>query len=211
MVGEGRAGVAGAAAGGKAGAAPRVGIFGGTFDPPHIGHLIVAQDAWAELELDRVVFMPAAVPPHKSDWSITPAAVRLEMLRAAVAGDPRFEVSDLELRRAGPSYTVDTLRELHAREPGVVLFFMLGVDQFREFHTWREPEEVARLAHLVVLSRDGETVEEKPGLPCKRLSVTRIDLSATAIRARVAAGEPIRYLVPEGVTAVIGREGLYRG
>jgi nicotinate-nucleotide adenylyltransferase len=189
----------------------RIGIFGGTFDPPHIGHLIVAQDAWAALGLDRVVFMPAAVPPHKADLAITPAALRLEMIRAAVAGDPRFEVSDLELRRAGPSYTVDTLRELRARDPEVALFFLLGVDQFRDLHLWREPEELARLATLVVVSRGGEAVTTKPGLPHRLLEVTRIDLSATALRARVAAGEPIRYLVPEAVAAVIGREGLYGG
>jgi nicotinate-nucleotide adenylyltransferase len=196
---------------GERGGGARVGIFGGTFDPPHIGHLIVAQDAWAALRLDRVVFIPAAVPPHKSELPITPAEVRLEMLRAAVAGDPRFEVSDLELRRTGPSYTVDTLRALHEAEPDATLYFLLGVDQFREFHSWREPEEVARLARLVVLSRGGESVEVGGVPPHRRLEVTRVDLSATAIRARVAAGEPIRYLVPAAVEAVIEREGLYRG
>lgn len=189
----------------------RVGIFGGTFDPPHIGHLIVAQDAWAALGLDRVLFVPAAVPPHKRGRAVSPAALRLEMIRAAVAGDPRFEVEDLELRRAGPSYTVDTLRELRARDPEGELFFLLGVDQFRELHTWREPEEVARLATLAVLSRGGaEGGEEAVGFPHRTVQVTRIDLSATEIRRRVPAGEPIRYLVPAEVDAVVRREGLYR-
>lgn len=162
------------------------------------------------LDLDRIIFVPAAAPPHKWDRSITPAPARLELLRTAVAGDPRFEVSDLELRRAGPSFTVDTLRELHARHQEAELFFLLGMDQFQEFDTWRESMEVARLAKLVVLSRDGATAESKPAVPHLMLEVTRIDISATALRARVAAGEPIRYLVPDGVAALIEREGLYR-
>lgn len=194
----------------SAGDTVRIGVFGGTFDPPHIGHLIVAQDAWSALELDRVLFVPAASPPHKTGSRITPAALRLEMLRAALAGDPRFEAEDLELRRAGPSYTVDTLRELRARYPAASLFFLLGSDQFRELHTWREPDEIARLARLVVLSRGGSEEDGRVEFPHQRLRVTRIDLSATEVRARVAAGEPIRYLVPEGVAAVIEREGLYR-
>lgn len=205
-VGEGRE--ADAAGGGV-----RIGVFGGTFDPPHLGHLIVAQDAWLALGLERVVFVPAASPPHKAHRVITPAALRLELLRAAVAGDPRFEVSDLELRRAGPSYTVDTLRELRGAYPGASLYFLMGVDQFRELHTWREPEEVARLARLVVIGRGGESggLPATGDFPHLLLEATRIDLSATEIRARVAAGEPIRYLVPAAVEALIEREGLYRG
>lgn len=205
MSGEGGTGESSA----SAGAVVRLGVFGGTFDPPHLGHLIVAQDAWSALGLDRLLFVPAAAPPHKVDRAITPARLRLEMLRAALAGDPRFEAEDLELRRAGPSYTVDTLRELRTRYPAAELFFLLGTDQFRELHTWREPAEIARLARLVVLSRGGEEVEARVDFPHQRLQVTRIDLSATEVRARVAEGRPIRYLVPEGVTDVIGREGLY--
>lgn len=193
-------------------AGPRIGIFGGTFDPPHLGHLIVAQDALVALGLERVLFIPAAVPPHKIQREITPAALRLELLRAAVAGDPRFEVSDLELRRAGPSYTVDTLRELQERHPAASLYFLLGVDQFRELHGWREPEAISRLATLAVIGREGELGEGSVAtrFPHHMVAATRIDISATAVRARVAAGEPIRYLVPERVAAVIEREGLYR-
>lgn len=193
-------------------AGPRIGIFGGTFDPPHLGHLIVAQDALVALGLERVLFIPAAVPPHKIQREITPAALRLELLRAAVAGDPRFEVSDLELRRAGPSYTVDTLRELQERHPAASLYFLLGVDQFRELHGWREPEAISRLATLAVIGREGELGEGAVAtrFPHRMVAATRIDISATAVRARVAAGEPIRYLVPERVAAVIEREGLYR-
>lgn len=200
------------------GPGPRIGIFGGTFDPPHLGHLIVAQDAWQALRLDQLIFVPAAAPPHKRGRAITEATIRLGMLKAAVAGDPRFEVSDLELRRAGPSYTVDTLRELRGANPGAELYFLLGVDQFAGFPTWREPEEIARLAKLVVLTRGGEAPDASVAngevgaerFPHLLLEVTRIDLSATAIRARVAAGEPIRYLVPEEVAAIIRSEGLYR-
>lgn len=185
-------------------------MFGGTFDPPHLGHLIVAQDAWRELALDRVLFVPAAVPPHKRGRVTAPAALRLAMLEAATAEDARFAVDDLELRRAGPSYTVDTLRALRERDAAGTFFFLLGADQFREFHSWREPREIARLATLVVLSREGaDTGAPALDVPCRRLAVTRVDISATEIRRRVATGEPIRYLVPPGVEDVIRREGLY--
>lgn len=189
----------------------RAGVFGGTFDPPHIGHLIVAQDAWLALGLEHVLFVPAAVPPHKRGRVATPAELRLEMLQAAVVDDARFEVTDLELRRPGPSYTVDTLRELRERDPEGALFFLLGADQFREFHTWRAPEEIARLANLVVLSRAGvEDVAPAIDVPYRRVVVTRIDVSSTEVRRRVAADEPIRYLVPAAVEEIIRREGLYR-
>jgi nicotinate-nucleotide adenylyltransferase len=190
----------------------RLGIFGGTFDPPHLGHLIAAQDAFSALGLDRVLFVPAAVPPHKQGGVSTPAEARLEMLRAAVAGDPRFEVDDLELRRPGPSYTVDTLRELRRRDPSASLSILMGVDQFCALHTWREPLEIARLAEVVVLTRDGIVDVGTPlDIPYRLVPVTRIDLSATEIRRRVAAGEPIRYLVPPAVESIIVREGFYGG
>jgi len=189
----------------------RLGVFGGTFDPPHIGHVIVAQDAWQALGLDLVLFVPARLPPHKRDRALAPAELRRAMVQAAVAGDPRFEVDETELRRSGPSYTVDTLRELRERYPESALFLLLGADQVQQFHTWRAPEEIARLATLVVLSRGGaENVAPTLDVPYRVVPVTRIDLSATEIRRRVAAGEPIRYLVPPGVEAIIQREGLYR-
>lgn len=186
----------------------RLGVFGGTFDPPHTGHLIVAQDAWSALGLDRVIFVPAAEPPHKVGMPITPGPIRLELVRAAVGGDERFEVSDLELRRAGPSYTVDTLRALRAGDPPPELFLLIGADQVREFDNWRAPDEILRLATVVGFMRGGEAPVARPGI--RWIRVTRIDLSATEIRRRVAAGEPIRYLVPPAVEAIIRREGLYR-
>lgn len=190
----------------------RLGLLGGTFDPPHVGHLMVAQDALEALDLDRVLFIPAAVPPHKQGQVTAPAKVRLEMLRAAIAGDPRFAADDMEIRRPGPSYTVTTLRELREREPDSRLFFLAGTDQMRELHTWKEPQEIARLATLVAVSREGAAVNQCGcgHLPLRSIQVTRIDLSATHVRRRVAEGRSIRYLVPEGVEAIIRREGLYR-
>ena len=189
----------------------RLGVFGGSFDPPHLGHLLAASDAAQALRLDRVLWIPSAVHPLKRDRVRAAPDVRLEMVRAAIAGDPRFEADDLELRRAGPSYTVDTLRELRARHPGAELFFLVGADIPRELPAWKEPEEVVRLARLVVVSRTGETVPEDLPYAARAVHVTRTDVSATEIRRRVAAGETIRYLVPEAVRAVIERERLYRG
>jgi nicotinate-nucleotide adenylyltransferase len=188
----------------------RIGILGGTFDPPHLGHLVVASDAFERLALDRLILVPSATPPHKHGSVQATAAQRLAMVRAAVAGDARFEVDDLELRRPGPSYTVDTLRAMRDRFPGCEILFLIGVDAARELPSWREPGEVARLARLAVLSRGGETLPTEGGEPPLRVEVTRIDISATAIRERVARGLPIRYHVPEPVRAIIEREGLYR-
>ena len=184
----------------------RLGVFGGTFDPPHIGHLIVAQDARRALGLDRVVFVPASIPPHKRTDSITPPGTRLAMVRAAIAGDTGFEVDDLELRREGPSWTVETLRSLRSRLPDAELILLIGSDQYAEFESWREPGEIRRLARLAVLTREGGA--DQPD-DVDTVAVTRIDVSSTGIRARAAAGEPIRYLVPNAVEALIRLHGLY--
>jgi nicotinate-nucleotide adenylyltransferase len=187
----------------------RLGVYGGAFDPPHLGHLVAASDACQALELDRLLWIPSAVHPLKAVG--TAPALRLEMVRAAVAGDPRFQADDLELRRTGPSYTVDTLRELRAREPGAALFFLTGADNLADLPRWREPDEIARLATLAVVSRAGETVPADLPYPAVAVPVTRLDVSSTEIRRRVAAGQSIRYLVPEAVRAVIERERLYGG
>ena len=202
----------------ESGRGQRLGILGGTFDPPHVGHLIVAQDAWARLELDRLILVPARVPPHKPAGAPTAPELRLEMTRAAIAGDGRFQVDELELRRQGPSYTVDTLRTLAERHPDAELFLLLGADQLSEFASWREPQEVARLARLAVFDRLDLSVEQARSLlerdgvevAVERVDVTRIDVSSTMIRERVRLGLPIRYLVPAGVEEVVRREGLYR-
>lgn len=189
----------------------RIGVLGGTFDPPHTGHLIVASVAFEALRLDRLLFVPAAVPPHKLGTVIATPQQRLQMVRLAVAGDPRFEVDDVELRRSGASYTVDTLRELREREPDAELFFLLGADQLRELHTWRDPEAVSRLACLAVLSRGEERISEAGRYRFLPVAVPRIDIAATEIRRRVASGESVRYLVPEAVREMIGSERLYLG
>lgn len=185
----------------------RLGVFGGTFDPPHIGHLVAAQDARTALELDRVVLVPAAVPPHKLDRPITPGHLRLELLRAAVAGDAGFEVDDMELRRDGPSWTVDTLRALREGRPDAELFLLVGMDQFAEFDTWRDPDQIRRLARIAVLDRGGAAAPA--GADWTAVHVTRIDLTSTEVRRRVAAGRPIRFLVPDPVESLIVRHGLY--
>jgi len=186
----------------------RLGVYGGAYDPPHLGHLVAASDACEALGLDRLLWIPSAVHPLKPVR--TAADVRLEMVRAAVAGDGRFVADGLELQRAGPSYTVDTLRELRAREPEAELFFLTGADNLRELPRWREPGEIARLATLAVLERAGEALPADPPLAAVAVTVTRVDVSSTDIRRRVAAGQSIRYLVPEAVRAVIERERLYR-
>ena len=187
----------------------RLGVYGGAFDPPHLGHLVAASDACQVLALDRLLWIPSAVHPLKAVG--TAAALRLEMVRAAVAGDPRFAADDLELRRTGPSYTVDTLRALRAREPDAALFFLTGADNLAELPRWREPEEIARLATLAVVSRAGDALPADAPYPAVAVTVTRVDVSSTEVRRRVAAGESIRYLVPDAVRAIIERERLYGG
>jgi nicotinate-nucleotide adenylyltransferase len=189
--------------------ARRIGIFGGTFDPPHAGHLIVAADAFEQLQLDLLLFIPAAVPPHKSRVVASPEQ-RLRMLHAALDGDHRFGIDELELRRSGPSYTVDTLTELSAREPDAELIFLLGIDQFRAFSTWVRPHEITRLATLAVMSREGERPDLGGEFGGIEVRVTRVDLSSTSLRAKAAAGADLRYYVAPGVAEVIHHEGLYR-
>ncbi|HSR42837.1 MAG TPA: nicotinate-nucleotide adenylyltransferase [Longimicrobiales bacterium] len=192
---------------------PRVGILGGTFDPLHVGHLIVAQDVLQALDLERILFLPAAQPPHKEGRAVTPARIREEMVRAGVANDPRFEMSDLEIRRGGRSYTVQSLRRLSSFHAQTRFHLIMGVDQFAEFSTWRDPQEVAVLARLVVMTRAGEDPSQvDPGVEVdyEAVPVTRVDVSSTRIRARVREGRPVRYLVPEPVRRIIEREGLYK-
>ena len=195
-------------------ASARVGLFGGTFDPPHRGHVAVASDVADALELDRVLWIPAGEPPHKTGDRITPARLRLEMTRAAAAADARFEVSDVEAEREGASYTVDTVRALRESDPDARLFLIVGTDQFSELGTWRASEELLRLVELVVMDRDGlvarDHVPDVPGADAARfVSVRRIDVSSTDVRAAVRDGRDVSELVPDAVSEIIGREGLY--
>lgn len=174
-------------------------MLGGTFDPPHVGHLIVAQDLVERLELDLLLVVPAGRPPHRE--AVLPAEARLRLVRHAFRGDLRIEVPDLEVRREGPSYTVDTLEELRDRRSPRTLYCVIGADQLRVFPEWHEHERILRRARLAVMARGGEVPEPGP-LPAdawEQVEVTRIDVSSTRIRQRLRDGRSIRYLVPESI------------
>jgi nicotinate-nucleotide adenylyltransferase len=195
-----------------------IGILGGTFNPPHMGHLVMAQEALDQLELDGVVLMPVATPPHKEAAEDPGGSVRLELCRLAVAGDERLDACALEIDRGGASYTVDTLRELHEREPEQELTFIVGGDMAHSLPAWREPEAVLSLARLAVAERAGVRREDiaarldplHAGDRVVFFDMPRIDISSSAIRRRVAAGRPVRYLVPDAVAAAIAEHDLYR-
>jgi nicotinate-nucleotide adenylyltransferase len=190
----------------------RLGIFGGTFDPPHLGHLLVAIDAVEALALDRLIFVPAARQPLKADMVTAPAAARLAMVQRRVGDDPRFGVDSVEIDRDGLSFTIDTLRAFAARAPEAERFFLLGADAWRTFPRWREPSEIMRLATVVVLTRGGEPIgPAASGLRAPRvLPARRIDVSSTEIRSRVRAGLSLRGFVSEAVREYIEENGLYQ-
>ncbi len=196
----------------------RLGILGGTFNPPHIGHLVCAQEACAQLGLDRVVLMPAGRPPHKQVDGDPGGEARRALCELAIAGDVRLAVSDLELRRPGLSFTVDTLRALHEHSPQDELTFIVGGDMARSLPSWREPEAVLSLATLAVGERgdDDRTAIAAAIAPLagaermRWFDMPRIDISSSLVRERVAAGEPIRDLVPDAVADAIERNGWYR-
>jgi nicotinate-nucleotide adenylyltransferase len=195
-----------------------VGILGGTFNPPHVAHLVCAREALDQLGLDRVVLVPVAAPPHKPLPDDPGPEVRLELCRRAAAGDERLEVSDIEVRRGGPSYTVATLEEIHARRPEDELTFIAGGDMAASLPEWREPERVLELARFAVAEREGAEREEierrTAGLGGRErivlFDMPRLDVSSSEVRARVAAGLPIDELVPPPVAAYIDERGLYR-
>jgi nicotinate-nucleotide adenylyltransferase len=195
----------------------RVGIYGGVFNPPHHGHLVAAQEAHSQLELDVVVWVPVGDAPHRAIESDPGAEVRFEMVELATSDDERFRVSRIELEREGPSYTADTLRELREREPEGELFLILGGDQALALPTWHEPEQVLELATLAVFER-GSSTRNAIGITIGRmvgaervrfLEMPRIDISSTMVRRRAAVGKPIRYLVPDKVANFIGAQSLY--
>lgn len=191
----------------------KLGVFGGTFDPVHHGHLIVAEYVRESVGLDRVVFIPTMISPHKADDAVTPAAHRLAMLREGVKSNPFFQVSDMEVERGGVSYTVDTLRALAEAHRSDQLYLLIGADNLIEFRTWKEPAEIVRLARLVVMNRPGfPSAQRDPELPENIIQcpVPSIDISATEIRQRVVNGLTISNLVPPGVARYIGRHRLYR-
>jgi nicotinate-nucleotide adenylyltransferase len=196
----------------------RIGILGGTFNPPHLGHLVCAQEAYIQLELERVILIPAREPPHKPVEDEPGPEHRLELCRLAVDGDPRFDVSEIELNRDGPSYTVDTLSLLHSSAPDTDLYLILGGDIAAGLPDWHEPQRVLSLSTLAVAKRLGtpkERVEQslarlRGGRRTRFFRMPRIGVSSTFIRERVRTGQPIRYLVPDPVAAYIADKGLYR-
>jgi nicotinate-nucleotide adenylyltransferase len=205
----------------------RLGIFGGTFDPPHVGHLLAASDAIEHLALDRLVFVPVATQPLKASRTTAPAADRLAMVRLTAGDDPRLETDSVELDRDGLSYTVDTLREFARRAPSAERFFLVGADVLSTFADWRDPHVVLDLATLAVLTRradpgaattgfgrpEGSNEGDLSAVLAQRSTVVptrRIDVSSTEIRARVRSGRSIHGFVTDGVAEYIGSHGLYR-
>jgi nicotinate-nucleotide adenylyltransferase len=197
----------------------RLGLLGGTFNPPHIGHLVCAQEALAQLALERVLLVPVREPPHKTSASDPGVEHRVELCRRAVAGETRIGVSRVDADVPGPSFTVDTLRRLHEDRPGDQLTFIVGGDMALSLPAWREPGAILELGELGVAAREGarradieERVAQVPGGAerVRFFDMPRLDISSSLIRRFVAAGRPIRYLVPDGVAAYIVEAGLYR-
>ncbi len=190
----------------------RVGVFGGTFDPPHIGHAIVASEVLAAARLGRVLWVPASIPPHKGGRRITPGHVRRRMVEAAIQGEPRFELCDLELERGGVSYTVDTLRALKRQHPDWSLSLIVGADLYRGFERWRSPGEIAELAEVIVVTRPGSdfSAEERDGGAGVRIvPIAALEISSSRVRERVGRNLAVRDMVAPAVLTIIEGEGLY--
>ena len=189
----------------------KVGLMGGSFDPIHLGHLRAAENAREALSLDLVLFVPAAEPPHKPTMGLSPAPDRLAMVALAIADNPSFVSSDLELRRSGPSYTVDTLAELARERQGDEVFLIVGSDTLGEMATWREPERIFALCTIAVADRPGAevTADPLPSARVVRVSGPGLYLSASEVRRRVRQGLSLRYLIPEKVAAYIATHELY--
>lgn len=191
----------------------RVGVLGGSFDPIHLGHLAAAEDAADALSLDRVLLVPASVPPHKLQGTSAPPEERLAMVREAVKGHDRLEACDIEIRRGGISYTIDTVNELFARfGRDVELWLLVGSDAFRDIASWRRADELLQMVKLAVLERPGESLPTVSGVP--RPTVVKLPnglcISSTEVRRRLASGEPISGLLPPAVELYIKTRGLYR-
>jgi len=183
----------------------KIGLYGGSFDPIHHGHLILAREALEKFGLDRVVFIPAGISPHKLGRPPAPAALRCEMVAAAIAGEPGFAWDDCEVRRAGVSFAIDTVRLMRGRHPGAEVFYFLGEDNLAALHTWKESNALEKLARLVVFSRGAPAAA--PRFP----TISRVvDISSTDIRNRIASGLPVSYLLPVSACQIITRHRLYR-
>lgn len=199
----------------------RIGIFGGTFDPIHVGHLLLAEHCLEQLELDQVRFMPAAISPLKQDREAADAKHRLEMVQLAISGQPCFAADDRELRRGGTSYTVDTLAEIALEMPEVDLVFMMGADSLADWDAWRAPQRICQLAFVAVLARGGQPPpnlsllekylpEDQKGTAAQHLvHMPQIELSSSDIRSRIISGRSTRYMLHPTTVAYIAAQGLY--
>ncbi|MER8100612.1 nicotinate-nucleotide adenylyltransferase [Kitasatospora sp. NPDC094016] len=189
----------------------RLGVMGGTFDPIHHGHLVAASEVASAFHLDEVIFVPTGQPWQKSDRHVTPAEDRYLMTVIATAENPQFSVSRIDIDREGPTYTVDTLRDLHSRHPDADLFFITGADALAQILSWRDSDELFSLAHFIGCTRPGHTLSDA-GLPVGGVSLVEVPalaISSTDCRNRVAKGEPVWYLVPDGVVRYIDKRALY--
>lgn len=196
----------------------RLGVIGGTFDPPHYGHLVLAENASVQLRLDQVLFVPARQPPHKPEQPITPAGHRVAMVESAVADNAAFRLSRVDVERPGPHFTVDMLRILRGMYPGATFFFLIGGDSLADFTTWRDPSGILEQARLAVMRRPGSEAdmtslrEALPGIEERLiwLDAPYLEISGTDLRRRVGEGLPIRYLVPPSVEQYVHEHQLYR-
>ena len=192
---------------------PTIGIFGGTFNPPHMGHLIVAAHVRELLSLDRIFFVPSYISPHKKAGEEALALHRLTMVRMAIRENDKFDSSDLEIKQQDTSYTYRTIESFHDKYPGCRLFFLIGADNFVEFHKWKHPDRIVDLARLVVMTRpshDPTQGDPEFARAAKFISVPDIEITSTEIRSRIKRGKSIRYLVPETVREYILRHRLYQ-
>ncbi|MGH1505023.1 MAG: nicotinate-nucleotide adenylyltransferase [Acidimicrobiales bacterium] len=188
----------------------RIGLLGGTFDPPHLGHLVVGDQVRKAAGLDEVWFVVANDPWQKADREVTPAAVRLEMTEAAIAAAPGLSVSPIEIERGGTTYTIDTLETLRLRHPDVEWSVIVGRDAAAGLHTWHRADDLREAARFLVVDRPGSVAEVSAGFASSTVDVPELEISSSDIRRRVAAGESVRFLVPDAVVELVERHGLYR-
>ena len=186
----------------------RIGILGGTFNPVHIGHLILAEEAREKLGLDKIIFVPTALPPHKEDLNIAPAADRLKMIKLAIEGNKYFAVSDIEIKRQGRSYTIDTLSELKRKYSRDELYFIIGSDLLKYLNEWKDLTQIIKMVKFLVATRPGYPLEQIPNY-IQTLSIRAVDVSGFEVRQCVRENKSFRYLVPDKVFGYINKRGLY--
>jgi len=186
-----------------------VGILGGTFDPPHNGHIAIARAALKELRLSKIIFIPALIQPHKAAKTATPAENRINMLRLALTGENKFEISDIELRRKGPSFTVDTLEDLRGSYPADQFFLIIGADNVSEIESWQEPERIFELAAVCAANRPKYEASGRFAREIKYFRMPLVDISSTEIRARIRTGQSVSGMIAPEVERYITDKGLY--